>query len=211
MFEKKCELCRDISYRYIDKGLYREYKFIRKINDYGTYINPIRNLPKLDKASKEILYHISDNLYQVIPTSKKAPLKLAIALAKLGTYIKRECHYDFSLYDPKSICSCEKDKWATYLFIEEDTVIGAILFYYNFYSNLSNYWCLTWVWIAPEYRRKGLLTKVWPEFLKRVSPFVIQYPLSDSMKSFSEKATNKRDIHLSGDCSIPVFDLQITD
>jgi hypothetical protein len=175
-----------------------------KNHSYKPYNRPIKNLPKLDDESKNILQHISNNLYLVVPNGK-APLKLAIALARFGKYIQRECHYDFSVYDPKSICPCSKDKWATYLFVEDDKAIGSVVFNYNFYSNLPEHWCLTWAWIAPEYRRKGLLTTSWLEFLKKHSPFVIQYPLSDSMESFKEKASNKNVKQLSNSCSVTIF------
>ena len=46
---------------------------------------------------------------------------------------------------------------------------------------------LQWVWVHPYFRRRGLLTDAWPEFVREFGDFAVEGPLSDAMKGFLAK------------------------
>jgi hypothetical protein len=43
---------------------------------------------------------------------------------------------------------------------------------------------MTWMWIAPPYRRKGVLQGAWPGLVERYPNFLPEWPYSDAMKQF---------------------------
>lgn len=51
-------------------------------------------------------------------------------------------------------------------------------------------WILKWVWIAPPFRRLGLLSAVWPRLRQEFGSFKLEKPLSDAMKWFLKKESS---------------------
>jgi hypothetical protein len=48
-------------------------------------------------------------------------------------------------------------------------------------------WILKWVWIAPPFRRLGLLSAAWPRLRQEFGSFKLEKPLSDAMSGFLRK------------------------
>jgi hypothetical protein len=46
---------------------------------------------------------------------------------------------------------------------------------------------LQWIWIHPFFRRKGLVSGMWPRFVREFADFAVEGPLSDAMKGFLAK------------------------
>ncbi len=48
-------------------------------------------------------------------------------------------------------------------------------------------WAMQWVWLHPYYRRQGLLSHSWPEFVQEFGTFAVEGPHSVAMKGFLTK------------------------
>jgi hypothetical protein len=113
---------------------------------------------------------------------------LLAAIKTLGRYISREEGYDFPLFEIRAMTA--DPAHACYLWVERQgccgayRALGAASFQQNYYSNLPGVWVLTWVWITPEYRRRGLLSRAWALFTKRYGPLVVQPPISEGFEHF---------------------------
>lgn len=93
---------------------------------------------------------------------------------------KREFRYDFSQWARKPLDDPEPEG---FLFSDEDgRVIGAAAFRPQ--SDADRLWRLDWVWIAPDYRRQGHLSRQWSSFRQRYGDFDMTPPVSDAMQAF---------------------------
>ncbi|MGH6627030.1 MAG: hypothetical protein ACRECD_10905 [Burkholderiaceae bacterium] len=100
-----------------------------------------------------------------------------------GRCLQREEHYDFPMFDP------DGDGYSAYLFGCGGVWVGACCFCDMAHAGIATPvpWMLEWVWIHPFCRRKGLLSKAWPQFEREHGEFLIQAPLSLAMERFLEK------------------------
>jgi len=102
--------------------------------------------------------------------------------SEFARYFQREHHYDFPPFDE----SVDPNSVAVYLF-GSGAWLGACGF-----SPITDRapgvpaaaWILDWVWLHPFFRRKGVLTKAWPQFEAKYGDFLILAPLSPAMKAF---------------------------
>lgn len=69
------------------------------------------------------------------------------------------------------------------LFEDDDVIVGAC----GFRLRRETYW-LDWIWIAPAYRRSGVLTRYWPSIRERFGDFPLTREVSPSMQAFVRKA-----------------------
>lgn len=98
---------------------------------------------------------------------------------------KKEFGYDFTQWGD----GYEDDPNAHgILFHEEGVILGACAFRWR-----GDHWGMQWVWFAPQARRKGILTKWWPRFVKTFGNFELEYPLSDAMAEFAKKIGHIQD------------------
>lgn len=67
-----------------------------------------------------------------------------------------------------------------------DVIAGACAFRLREYEGRT-WWGLQWVWVAPNFRRKGLLSSRWAMFRERFGNYHIETPLSKGMQSFLSK------------------------
>lgn len=95
---------------------------------------------------------------------------------------KREQKYDWVQW-PESPDSPDFESFEGYLFVSSDgTVTGACGFYRQ--PEDVGPWRLDWVWLAPGYRRQGILQQHWKEFRTRYGDFEVAPPFSDAMRGF---------------------------
>lgn len=73
-----------------------------------------------------------------------------------------------------------------HLFIYDFAPVGGVVFF-----GCGDAWTLDWVWIEPEYRRKGILRGAWPILKQRYGNFAVSEPHSDSMVGFLSSLTSK--------------------
>lgn len=97
---------------------------------------------------------------------------------------RREMGYDFMQWD----CP-ERDRDAHgFLFLNKTgAILGACAFRLRNYGIGSDRWGLQWIWIAPTYRRRGILRSHWPALRGQFGDFEIEPPVSDAMQSFTRK------------------------
>jgi hypothetical protein len=50
---------------------------------------------------------------------------------------------------------------------------------------------LQWVWLHPYFRRQGLLSEEWPEFVREFGDFAVEGPVSEAMRAFLAKHDHK--------------------
>ena len=97
---------------------------------------------------------------------------------------KREMHFDFVQWS-KSDPDFAKGKVVGFLLTNENkAIVGAICFRERKYKNEEVFWELDWAWIAPKFRRSGILRSRWPYFRERFGDFYVSHPISKSMKNF---------------------------
>ncbi|MBF8765826.1 GNAT family N-acetyltransferase [Pseudomonas putida] len=101
---------------------------------------------------------------------------------------KREFKYDFVKWDGSSTRRAGED-WQGWLFAAYDmgTIAGACGFMRRDGAVEGPEWSLQWIWVAPKYRRAGLLEARWPSFLQAYGDFDIERPLSPAMQAFVRK------------------------
>lgn len=106
---------------------------------------------------------------------------------------KREFGYDFvQWHSPKG----DDDPGVQGLLFSnaEGIIVGACAF--RLRENKAKRWTgLQWIWIAPKFRRAGILTAQWPELRRRFGDFHVEGPVSEAMQAFLEKVG---DAHLMG-------------
>ncbi len=59
------------------------------------------------------------------------------------------------------------------------TIVGACCF-----RRRDEHWSLSWIWIIPQMRRKGIVGQRWQRFIDRFGDFEIETPVSEAMQSF---------------------------
>ena len=103
---------------------------------------------------------------------------------------QREFRYDFPQWSPFE----DEEPDAHGFVFNDDTgtfgdgaIVGGGVFRWREFEDASSRWTFDWVWIAPKVRHKGVLSRRWPAFLRRFSPFHLMRPLSPDMQRFAEK------------------------
>jgi RimJ/RimL family protein N-acetyltransferase len=93
---------------------------------------------------------------QLVPVRWDSPQPLRRRLASLSRVFKREFGCDFTMY------SATGDPGDGYLVAEPDgRAVGGFVVRWIEYSNAPAQWMLSWVWIAPTHRRRGLMRAAW--------------------------------------------------
>lgn len=59
-----------------------------------------------------------------------------------------------------------------------------------------------WVWITPQYRRRGVLTAAWPQFVRWYGSFSLGIAQSDAMQAFARRMGHVED-HRPGEIAPP--------
>lgn len=106
---------------------------------------------------------------------------------------KREEGYDFVQWQSRK--GEEDSKVRGFLLTESDgTIVGAIAFRWREWTDAPASWGLQFVWIAPPFRRKGILSRRWKMFRERFGNFVVEGPVSDSMSNFLKRSGFEGDV-----------------
>ena len=85
-----------------------------------------------------------------------------------------------------------------YLFIDSANVaVGACAFRWRGDED-GSFWGLQWVWIAPKYRRSGVLNKHWNTLRQLHGDFYVEPPVSDAMIAFLKRNGDQRLLQVRG-------------
>lgn len=119
---------------------------------------------------------------------QSSPLWMHGAVCDRAFEFKREFKYDFVQWDGSSTRRAGED-WQGWLFAADDmgAIAGACGFMRRDGAIEGPEWSLQWIWLAPKYRRAGLLEARWPSFLQAYGDFDIERPLSPAMQAFVRK------------------------
>lgn len=114
-----------------------------------------------------------------------SPIWMQEEVRKRARKFRREFRYDFTQW-PDTGRKPITAGWHGYLLTagNDGTIAGACAFHDVKGQDAEFDWSLQWVWIAPKYRRQGILLDHWPVFLERYGSFFIEPPLSDAMQGF---------------------------
>lgn len=82
-------------------------------------------------------------------------------------------------------------EWRGHLFISDD---GAIAGACGFYAEDEVSWELHWIWLAPPYRRQGLVRTAWPALISRYGEFDLERPIQDAMYAFIARHGSPRQV-----------------
>jgi len=103
---------------------------------------------------------------------------------------RREFSYDFVQWSPNGT----EDITVHGFLFNDDTktfgdgaIVGGGVFRWREFQNAPARWTFDWVWIAPDARRKGILTRRWGAFKERFGNFYLMPPVSPAMIAFARK------------------------
>jgi len=114
--------------------------------------------------------------------TQNSPNWMDIAIFRRAKAFKREFKTDFIQWK-----TGDEFDATGFLFHDDDfRIVGACCFRpaSNEQPNVTR---LDWIWICPEMRRAGVLSKQWDRFRKRFGEFQIEPPVSRAMQSFLQK------------------------
>lgn len=108
-----------------------------------------------------------------------------IEMYERARMLKVEMGYDFPQWTSPPDHGASSEEGIGYLLTdgkEPPTIAGACCF-----RDRAEGWTLDWVWLAPKYRRAGILQKYWARFVATYGDFGFEPPLSEAMQSFVMK------------------------
>jgi hypothetical protein len=123
------------------------------------------------------------------------------ALTQIARYFRKEFGYDFTQFCEVPCRNETLENTVGYIFPSDQIsrfgdplAAGGCCFRLRTDIVAKDYWALQWVWLHPYERNRGLLTKVWPEFVRVFGDFHVEHPLSPAMRAFLEKQKNAAQI-----------------
>jgi hypothetical protein len=129
-----------------------------------------------------------------IRITHKSPVLYRKAVYKIACFFRREFGYDFVQYGDEG--KEDDPSHVAFLWIHPETegssrfripCIGASCFRYHERTDHPADYSMQWVWFHPYWRRRGLLSKSWPDFKLEFGDFVCEQPISEAMSRFLEK------------------------
>ncbi|WP_439125935.1 MAG: C2H2-type zinc finger protein (plasmid) [Pseudomonas rhizophila] len=129
-----------------------------------------------------------------------APLWMHGEVYERAAAFRREFGYDFIQWPGGSTTRAPSD-WRGHLITGPGgEIAGACAFMHTTARKAEGEWSLQWIWIAPKFRRLGLLEARWADFLQRYGDFDLEKPLSEAMVTFLWKHGSE-----AQRASLPVF------
>lgn len=114
--------------------------------------------------------------------TNNSPKWLRIAVERCARAFKREMGYDFTQW-----CAEDDPEAIAFLFHDDRyRIIGACCFRPTS-ENQAAKKRLDWIWLCPDARRRGYLSKHWDLFLSIYGEFDIEHPISPAMEAFLRK------------------------
>jgi hypothetical protein len=133
----------------------------------------------LAKLRRRIELAANGDVYVV---DQDAPKWMHTEMYERAVMFKREMEFDFVQWNTPPRRGRTTEEGVGYLLCTPDapvTIAGACAF-----RERAEGWTMDWAWIAPRYRRTGLMRGHWPRFVERYGDFLLEHPLSDAMQSF---------------------------
>jgi len=100
-------------------------------------------------------------------------------LVLIATMFKREFGCDFVMWDESG------DDCKGFIFADQDgRARGGCALKWREWSNSAPAWALQWIWVAPPYRRRGILREAWCMLTKEFAGVIPEWPYSPAMAQF---------------------------
>lgn len=114
------------------------------------------------------------------------PLWMHREVLRRASRFRSDFGYDFIQW-PGSGTEKASSDWRGHLIpaAQDGTIAGACAF--NRRPEADQYgseWAMAWIWLAPSYRRLGLVRERWAKYLELYGDFWIERPLSHEMEAF---------------------------
>jgi hypothetical protein len=125
--------------------------------------------------------------------TEAAPKRVQAVVYEFARYFRREFHYDFPQFHDPTLPASVNDAlppWEAWIWSPANSLrpiaIGATVFRHErVVGNEHPEWVMSWIWLHPYFRRRGLLTQAWPTFRHRYGDqFLLEHPLSAAMEAF---------------------------
>lgn len=121
---------------------------------------------------------------------QQAPHWLHSEVYERAVWFKREMGYDHIQWELGPADEPPAEEALGYVFTTEDEpgrIVGACAFREREQETGPPLWTMDWAWIAPAWRRSGVLARHWPRLAQRFGDFPLEYPLSAAMEAFLMK------------------------
>lgn len=142
-----------------------------------------KRMPYLDPAPLDRVIEMRNRAQDPAIVNALSPLWMHREMIGRGRALNRELNYSVRWGSP------ETDMMARgHLFILPDgRIVGACSFRWREYQDAPPAWALEWIWIAPPFRRLGILAAKWVELRALYGDFVVEGPVSPAMQAFLRK------------------------
>ena len=137
---------------------------------------------------------------RLLKVVRRSDMLLRKEVERIAWFFRREFDYDLVQFT-----KTDKTPYTAYLLANEGNEhprvwVGACCFRARDYADLGQQVeALQWVWIHPYHRSKGLLKGLWPTLCENHGDFIVEEPLSPSMKQFLLK-------HSRGSVFHPIYE-----
>jgi len=138
-----------------------------------------RNLSVFEPRPNKTLAKRHAQSGRYIRVTAGSPKWMHRRLALIATMFKRELGFDFVMWDESG------DDGIGYIFSDQDgRACGGCALRWRERPNASPNWALQWIWIAPPYRRQGILRETWCMLTKEFTGVIPERPYSPAMAQF---------------------------
>lgn len=175
--EVTCDYC-GYSYTTGDIDASREHRRVHQRKQHAYDPRPLRRFA-------ERLERMPDG----DEVSRDSPKWMHREAYERAVMFKREFQYDMPQWTPPPDRGRTEEVGVAYLLTTADdrgTIIGACAF-----RERDEGWTMDWAWIAPRWRRQGIMQRYWPRFVEKFGDFPLERPLSDAMLAFVSKHGSK--------------------
>jgi hypothetical protein len=129
------------------------------------------------------------NIQRLIVVTTTSSTKMHQQMYLRAVAFKREFGYDFIQWGkPKST---DPDARGFLFLNSEAIIVGACAFRHREHQD-ARWQALQWIWIAPKYRRSGILSSYWHELRSIIGDFHVEPPVSAEMQAFLYKMGDER-------------------
>ena len=117
-----------------------------------------------------------------------SPARLHKLVYQRARSLMRDEHFSSNpQWNPDCPPQAQGERLHAILLVEDSTPVGAVSFHYVTWTDEPAGWHLNFAWVAPPWRRKGVLTKRWPRWLATYGEFTLEQPFSAAMVNFLAK------------------------
>lgn len=122
-----------------------------------------------------------------VVVDKTSPTRLHKLVYERARTLQRDEEYDMPQWGRDCVPRGRGERMHAILLVEESTPVGAVSFEYVTWTNAPPSWHLNFASIAPPWRRKGVMSRRWPQWLATYGEFTLEQPFGSAMANFVAK------------------------